>query len=187
MPRDQELTLPSSGSSRVATSGQSRSVCRSTIRTSTRSRCDLDCVAAHSRRRVVFHTHYALSSVIGFASDVAATEVLFTSLLVQSQVALQAQAARPVRVVGSSRSFRSSFLLAYAYRIDERLAAVTQSVESEADAATDGSLLPVLAGLAPPPSTRPWMSSSASCTPVVPAEGVTSLGWSRGLLAADRG
>ena len=47
-------------------------------------------------------------------SDLAAVELLFTSLLVQAQTAL-------MRAPGSSRSYRSSFLFAYAARIGERL------------------------------------------------------------------
>jgi hypothetical protein len=111
----------------------------------------LDVVAERSRCRAVRLDRYALCSVVGFASDVAATEVLFTSLLLQSQVALRAHGA----VAGPgmrarSRAFRSSFLFAYAQRIDERLAAINEAVENAADARTgrhdDGrSLLPVLA------------------------------------------
>ena len=39
------------------------------------------------------HVDYGLVSVVGFAADVAATEVLFTSLLVQSHAAMLAEAA----------------------------------------------------------------------------------------------
>ena len=56
----------------------------------------------------------ALSTVVGFASDVASTEMLFTSLLVQSQAALRAEGAKAGP--GSrarSRNFRSSFLLSF--------------------------------------------------------------------------
>jgi hypothetical protein len=65
--------------------------------------------------------------VVGFASDVEAVELLFTSLLVQAQAALQAAGARK-RGDGSSRtrSFRQSFLVAYATRIQERLGRVAE-------------------------------------------------------------
>lgn len=105
----------------------------------------LHVVAEHSRCRAVIHTRYALCAVVGFASDVAATEVLFTSLLVQSQIAVQAEAA--AAAPGSrvrSRSFRSSFLLAYANRIGERLAEVNRAVESDMAETRGGALLPVL-------------------------------------------
>jgi hypothetical protein len=39
-------------------------------------------VAHHSRCKSVYHPRYGLASIVGFASDVAATEALFTSLLV---------------------------------------------------------------------------------------------------------
>ena len=56
-----------------------------------------------------------MSAVVGFAADVAATEVLFTSLLVQAQTAMQAAAATaPAGARTRSRSFRSAFLVAYA-------------------------------------------------------------------------
>ena len=58
----------------------------------------------------VYHPDYAMSSVIGFDADLAATEVLFTSLLVQVQSAMQryAKAAPPGT---KSRSSRFSLLV----------------------------------------------------------------------------
>jgi Protein of unknown function (DUF2786) len=105
----------------------------------------LHVVAQRSRCRAVRQVRYDLVSVIGFATDVAATEMLFTSLLVQSQAALQAQGVG--QAPGShtrSRSFRSSFLLSYTRRVDQRLAEINAFVEGGA-ADDHGSLLPVLA------------------------------------------
>jgi hypothetical protein len=102
-------------------------------------------VAHHSRCQALSHRDYGLESVIGFAGDVAATEALFTSLLVQSQAALQVEAAaaqpgaRP-----RSRAFRSSFLFSFTQRIDERLAEVNAFVEQAAAAEQGPSLLPAL-------------------------------------------
>jgi len=145
----------------------------------------LQFVAVHSRCRAVFHDRYALSSVIGFASDVAATEMLFTSLLVQSQMAMQAEAA--VGGPGSrvrSRSFRSSFLLAYAHRIEERLNKVNCSVESEADVTHDGSLLPVLAARSDAvDETIDELFGELRAAPV--RGGTDGFGWTRGRMAAD--
>jgi hypothetical protein len=105
----------------------------------------LHAVARHSRCRAVRHVEDGLMSVVGFASDVAATELLFTSLLVQSQMALQAEGAKAAPGGHTrSRSFRSSFLLGFTRRIDQRLAEINAAVERGA-AADDGSLLPVLA------------------------------------------
>ena len=54
----------------------------------------LQYVASHSRCTAVWDGVNALSTVVGFASDVASTEMLFTSLLVQSQAALRAEGAK---------------------------------------------------------------------------------------------
>lgn len=103
-------------------------------------------VAEHSRCTAVYHPRYSLSSIIGFHSDVAATEMLFTSLLVQSQTALRAEAAKAGPGGRTrSRSFRSSFLLAYTNRVDQRLAEINSGVETTVEPEHTGALLPVLA------------------------------------------
>ncbi len=92
----------------------------------------LQIVATHNRCRAIRHVEYGLSSVLGFAGDVTATEVLFTSLLVQSQIALRAEGATAAPGGRTrSRSFRSSFLMAYAHRIDARLAEANAAIEDE--------------------------------------------------------
>jgi hypothetical protein len=106
----------------------------------------LQCVARRSRCRSVWDDHHALATVVGFASDVASTEMLFTSLLVQAQTALQVEGSKAGPGGRSrSRSFRSSFLMAFTQRIDQRLAEINQAVEQTVEAETSGSLLPVLA------------------------------------------
>ncbi len=144
----------------------------------------LHSVARHSRSRAVRHVEYGLMSVVGFASDVAATELLFTSLLVQSQAALQAEGAKAAPGAHTrSRSFRSSFLLGFTRRIDQRLAEVNAAVERGA-AAADGSLLPVLAA-------RDGVVDDAvaemfgTLRPDVVRGGSDVAGWVRGKLAAD--
>jgi hypothetical protein len=105
----------------------------------------LQIVAEASRCRAVFHGPYAMTSVLGFATDVAATEMLYTSLLVQAQSAL-ATAARNA-APGSrprSRSFRSAFLVAYANRIGQRLDGINAAMVAEAEQASGRSVLPVL-------------------------------------------
>lgn len=54
----------------------------------------LQVVAQSGRCRAVFHERLAMSTIAGFAADVAACEMLFTSLLLQAQHAM-AQAAAP--------------------------------------------------------------------------------------------
>ena len=94
-------------------------------------------VADASRCRTVELGGWGLAEVIGMPSDLAAVELLFTSLLVQAQTAL-------VRAPGSSRSYRSSFLLAYAARIGERLREINAVVMKEATHEHGESFLPVL-------------------------------------------
>jgi hypothetical protein len=146
----------------------------------------LQLVAEHARCRSIFHPRYALSTVVGYASDVSATEMLFTSLLVQSQMAMQAEAAAagPGNRV-RSRSFRSSFLLAYAHRIDERLTEVNRAVESEVDENQEGSLLPVLRAREDSVDEVVDELFGELCAGPVRA-GRDSAGWVRGRLAADR-
>jgi hypothetical protein len=103
-------------------------------------------VAKHSRCRSVYLKRCAMSSVTGFAGDVAASEMLFTSLLVQAQTAMHtAAAAAPAGARARTRSFRSSFLFAYAHRIGERLAEINAGVIRRTEAESSRSILPVLA------------------------------------------
>lgn len=105
----------------------------------------LQVVAEHGRCRAVFHSRLALSTVVGFATDVQAVEMLFTSLLVQAQTAMAAAAKQaPPGTRTRSRSYRSAFLLAYASRIGDRLAEINDTVLGEAEAERGVSLLPAL-------------------------------------------
>jgi hypothetical protein len=105
----------------------------------------LHVVAEKGRCRAVYYPHLALSSVVGFPSDVASVELLFTSLLVQAQSAMvNAAKTAPPGARTRSRRFRSSFLRAYATRIGERLEEINASVLSEAEAEAGMALVPVL-------------------------------------------
>lgn len=105
----------------------------------------LQIVAEVSRCRAIFHPRYSFTTVIGFAHDLAATEMLFTSLLVQAQSAL-AEAGRhaPPGARTRSRSFKSSFLMGYAGRVGERLSEINRSVAEAAEHETSRSVLPAL-------------------------------------------
>jgi hypothetical protein len=145
----------------------------------------LHSVARHSRCRAVRHVEYGLMSVVGFASDVAATELLFTSLLVQSQAALQAEGAQAAPGTHTrSRSFRSSFLLGFTRRIDQRLAEINAAVERGAAAEHDGSLLPVLAARDNAVDDA-VAEMFGALRPDVVRGGSDVAGWVRGKLAAD--
>lgn len=98
-------------------------------------------VAKANRCRAVYLKGIEMSSMVGHAEDLAVVELLYTSLLVQAQNALaeagRGQAGRRTR----SQRFRSSFFLAYAGRIGERLDAVNEQVAADS---CDSSALPVL-------------------------------------------
>ena len=105
----------------------------------------LQTVATAGRCRSVFHGGLAMSTVVGFPADLAATELLFTSLLVQAQSALEEAAAHaPPGTRVRSTSYRSAFLLAYAQRIGERLEEVNDAVFAAAESESGPSFLPVL-------------------------------------------
>jgi hypothetical protein len=106
----------------------------------------LHVVAAANGVQSVWHPAVALMAIVGFDGDLDAVEVLFTSLLVQATRAMLSEG----RVVDSrgharTRSFRRSFLLAYAGRIAERLAAAATSARRQAEDELGVALVPVLA------------------------------------------
>jgi len=107
----------------------------------------LSAVASANGGRSVWYADLALMTVIAFDADLEAIDTLYTSLLVQGSRSMLAGG----RLVGGrgrsqTRSFRRSFLLAFAGRIRERLelAAVAARRDAEEELAT--SVLPVLAG-----------------------------------------
>lgn len=109
----------------------------------------LDRIASANRCRAVWCRSLGSSTVFGDRSDLEMVELLYTSLLVQGTDAML-RAGRDVDRYGRSRttSFRKSFLVAYAVRIGERLAAATESVVAEGTERYGDALLPVLAGRA---------------------------------------
>lgn len=103
-------------------------------------------VAASNRCRCVYDATLSFVTVIGFAADLDTVELLSTSLLFQASRSMRAEGTRRYRDGGSrTRSFRQSFLLAYAIRIGERLREAAAETESRVNTAHDGRLLPVLA------------------------------------------
>jgi hypothetical protein len=93
----------------------------------------LQTVALANRCRVVWSKAIGLVTVIGFPADIDAVELLFTSLLVQANTAmLRAGAKQDAYGRSRTRAFRTSFLVSYAIRIGERLAAAADSAEADA-------------------------------------------------------
>jgi Protein of unknown function (DUF2786) len=111
----------------------------------------LNAVAGANRCRSVWSKAFGFVTVLGFPSDVDAVELLFTSLLVQATTAMvRAGSRRDAYGRSSTRSFRQSFLVAYAQRIGERLNTATREATEQASQAMAGQpgaqrLLPVLA------------------------------------------
>jgi hypothetical protein len=103
----------------------------------------LAAVAEANDVRLVWYSGLGIANLVGVRADVAAVELLFTSLLLQVAQALSA-AERPLRRGSASRSFRRAFLLGYAHRIGERLQDARRRATAEAAAEHDVDLLPVL-------------------------------------------
>ncbi|TDD85852.1 DUF2786 domain-containing protein [Actinomadura rubrisoli] len=107
----------------------------------------LTVVADANRCRAVWHRELGFSTVLGFPADLAAVEMLFTSLLVQATAAMvHAGPKRDALGRSRTRSFRHAFLNAYAARIGERLRDAAGEATNQAAAGAVGKdLLPVLA------------------------------------------
>ncbi|NKZ03398.1 DUF2786 domain-containing protein [Actinomadura latina] len=107
----------------------------------------LTVVADANRCRAVWHRELGFCTVFGFPADLAAVEMLFTSLLVQATSAMvHAGPRRDERGRSRTRSFRHAFLNAYAARIGERLREAAGEAADRAAADAGGKdLLPVLA------------------------------------------
>ncbi|MCS0638996.1 DUF2786 domain-containing protein [Streptomyces sp. LP05-1] len=141
----------------------------------------LDAVARANHCRAVWHEAYGFSVVVGFAPDLERAELLHASLLVQGMAAL-ARAEAEQRAGGRRRTktFRQSFLLAYADRLGARLTATADRVT-----ATEPTLLPVLAARDVAVGTRAdRMFPETTTTRVRGAQ--DAAGWHHGTTAADR-
>ena len=142
----------------------------------------LDAVASANRCRAVWNSAFGFSTVVGFEPDLAAVELLHTSLLVQATAAMT-RAEAEQRAAGRKRTktFRQSFLMAYAHRIGERLASATEQVTADADGQ---GLLPVLAAREVAVADR--TEEMFPRTVATRVRGATdAAGWTHGTTAAD--
>jgi len=106
----------------------------------------LDRVARANRCQAIQSSQLGFVTVLGFPADLRAVEVLYTSLLVQVTRAMLRDGSRPTAGGGNRTvAFRRSFQQAFAVRIGERLAGVSETTV-RAGAASDDRLLPVLVG-----------------------------------------
>ncbi|MEV5533758.1 DUF2786 domain-containing protein [Streptomyces prunicolor] len=139
----------------------------------------LDAVAGANHCRAVWNEAFGFSTVVGFEGDLEVVELLYTSLLVQATTAMtRAEAAQRAGGRRRTKTFRQSFLAAYAHRIGDRLAraAGTQVTDD---------LLPVLATREVAVTDR--VDAMFPETTTTRLRGVTDeAGWTEGAEAADR-
>jgi len=106
----------------------------------------LSAVASANTCTVVWTPGLRRASVFGYATDIAAVETLFTSLLVQATVAMhRAGPSRDARGRTRTVSFRRSFLVAFAHRIGERLEAAASAAVDDVATTTGTDLVPLFA------------------------------------------
>ena len=140
----------------------------------------LSVVASANRCRAVWSKQLGFSTVVGFECDLEFVDVLYTSLLVQATSAMVAAGSQFDRYGRSrTRSFRQSFLLAYAQRIGDRLrAAETAAVEEYGE-----ELLPVLADRSAAVDDALGAAFPGALNRVVSVS--NAAGWAAGAAAAD--
>ena len=145
----------------------------------------LAAVATANRCCTVWSDAYGFATVVGFGSDIDIVELLYVSLLVQATRAMTAAGAvRDSAGRSRTRSFRQSFLISFAGRIGERLAAATRVATEEAGGVHGSSLLPVLASrVAEVEQARTEMFPHLRSTS---ARATNHAGWAAGRAAADR-
>lgn len=141
-------------------------------------------VAEANRCRCIFAPADNLVTLVGAPGDLAAVDLLTTSLLTQAEVAMRRHRSEtPWDGSSRTKSFRRAFLLAFAARIRQRL------LEADASAVTEAGdrdrLLPVLTRHAADVDRRvrelfPSISKSRRTTVSNHA------GWAAGRDAADR-
>ncbi|WP_030422713.1 DUF2786 domain-containing protein [Streptomyces sp. NRRL F-5065] len=144
----------------------------------------LDAVADANHCRAVWNEPLGFSTVVGFAADLEAVELLYTSLLVQAEAAMtRAEAAQRAGGRRRTRSFRQSFLAAYAHRAGTHLRAVAE--RATAGAGTEhADALPVLASREAAVTDRLERMFPETTTTRLRG-GADPAGWTEGTRAAD--
>ncbi|MEG8276645.1 DUF2786 domain-containing protein [Streptomyces sp. AHA2] len=139
----------------------------------------LDAVAAANHCRAVWNEALGFSTVVGFETDLDVVELLYTSLLVQATTAMtKAEAAQRAGGRKRTKTFRQSFLAAYAHRIGVRLAAAAETQVTD-------DLLPVLASREVAVTGRlEHMFPETTTTRLRSVR--DAAGWTEGAQAADR-
>ncbi|WP_327305334.1 DUF2786 domain-containing protein [Streptomyces sp. NBC_01298] len=145
----------------------------------------LDAVAGANRCRSVWNSAYEFSTVVGFESDLEAVELLYTSLLVQGTAAMtRAEAGQRAGGRKRTKTFRQSFLLAYASRLGQRLAETAEHTVADTVAEAPDNLPALVARDVAVTSRAEEMFPRTTTTRL---RGATDLaGWEDGTAAADR-
>ncbi|SCG58311.1 DUF2786 domain-containing protein [Micromonospora humi] len=139
-------------------------------------------VAAANRCESVWSDDLGFATVLGFPADLAAVELLHTSLLVQATAAmLRGRVGRGKGGGRRTKGYDESFLNAFALRIGERLRAASTAAAEEH---TDDRLLPVLA--ARTDAVRERADQLFPGTTRHRLQVRDSEGWTSGTTAADR-
>lgn len=100
-------------------------------------------VASANRCTAVWDAQATTAMVVGFAVDIDAVDLLWTSLVTQGELAVAAAGPqRDARGRSCTRSWRSAFWVSYSQRIGQRLAEAADAVVAEV---ADDAVLPVLA------------------------------------------
>ncbi|HUP70057.1 MAG TPA: DUF2786 domain-containing protein [Acidimicrobiales bacterium] len=138
-------------------------------------------IARANRCQAVWCGDLGFSTVFGHPGDVDSVELLHNSLLTQATAAMLAAGTAGARL--RTRSFRSSFILAFAQRIGERLREATEGAVDDAREEYGDRLLPVLvahdeAVKAARDDAFPNLKKSGTIT-------IDSAGWAAGRVAAD--
>ncbi|MFH0521064.1 DUF2786 domain-containing protein [Streptomyces sp. M41] len=139
----------------------------------------LDAVATANHCRAVWNEPFGFSTVVGFEADLEVVELLYTSLLVQAQTAMaKAEAAQRAGGRRRTKTFRQSFLAAYAHRVGTHLATAARTPVTR-------DLLPVLASREVAVTDR--VDRMFPETTTTRLRGVSDeAGWVEGSEAADR-
>jgi hypothetical protein len=139
-------------------------------------------IANANRCKAVFYAKLGFVALVGEEMDLEITELLAMSLLVQATRAMVAEGSHTMRDGTSrTRSFRRSFLVAYAGRIGERL---EEAGTRAHDPAEDKRLLPVLAkrSRVVEETFQAMFSNTVQRSTTV----TNGAGWHAGRAAADR-
>ena len=144
----------------------------------------LQTIAEAGRCRTVYDSRASSSALVGFPDDVAAVELLFTSLLVQAQTALEAAARRaPAGANTRTRGFRSAFLRGFDHRIRQRLHEINDAVYASVIAERGDAFLPAVRSRDQAVHDYYTRSFQVRNQPVRTT--YDAAGWTSGTLAAD--